>query len=527
MKTTSGIVVAILLLLNIYAPLNAQQSTYTKVFYDNSGSAQAYSIIKSFDNNYMIVGEKDAGALLLKMDPTGTILWNKKFGSTGWDRFFDIIATKDSNFVMAGDHETPVSYDRDVLCVKVTPEGDTIWSKSIDHGKDETALTIRQTNDDGYILLGYGQQNVAPYTFIIVDKLDHDGNLEWSRSLEACDFYHHACSVKQTPDSGYIVTCYIEVSPSFEFIPVLIKLTSDGTIAWSVKYTGYSVNDAYESDVVITWDGLIFCIHIDYGIVLMKTDFSGNVLWSKKNPWELGLNSQESPIPKLCSTSDNGYAFINSGNWISGGQLFKADSTGNFLWSQDLFLYPSDVIETDDRGLIILGNGPIEGSKLTETYNPQIGIIKTDSLGNSSECVYPGNSSTDTITCILVPISVTSTSSGSQSSFVTLIADAGLSVDSGCVAYVGSVKDINRERKTILVYPNPSNGMIKLKTDQTNDDDLKYIKIYNGTGQCIHQSFDPLILQSPIDITTAPDGIYYVQVVFRDKVCTKMFTITH
>ena len=120
--------------------------------------------------------------------------------------------------------------------------------------------------------------------FLIVDKLDPDGNLEWSRSLEACNFYHYPCSIVQTPDSGYIVTCYIETYPSFEFIPVLIKLTPAGIVDKSFQYTSSSISDAYGNDIVLSGNGLVFCILIDNGILLMKTDFSGNVLWSKNNP---------------------------------------------------------------------------------------------------------------------------------------------------------------------------------------------------------------------------------------------------
>ena len=78
----------------------------------------------------MVAGTKDTGGLLLKMDPGGTILWNKKYESTGSNYFSDIVATTDSNFVIAGYHTIPVSYDQDVLCVKVNPEGDTLWAKN-------------------------------------------------------------------------------------------------------------------------------------------------------------------------------------------------------------------------------------------------------------------------------------------------------------------------------------------------------------------------------------------------------------
>jgi hypothetical protein len=226
-------------------------------------------------------------------------------------------------------------------------------------------------------------------------------------------------------------------------------------------------------------------------------------------------------MPKLCRTNDGGYAMINA--W----QLVKADSVGNFLWNQDLFFYPSDVIEASDKGFFALGNGPIWGVEMTETLNPQIGIIKTDSLGNSTSCVNQSGVVTDTITCVLVPVFVSTGTEGIQPGCPLFVSNAGLSADSGCVAFTGSVKEINQDKNSIMVYPNPSNGMIRLKADLVSESDLRCIKIYEVTGKCIYSSDDPHSFDSTIDITSAPDGIYFVRVVLRDAVVTKMFTITH
>lgn len=518
MKTISRILVAILSVLIISLPLSAQQSTFTKVFYDNLGSAQAYSIIKTSDNNYMIAGEKDQAALLIKMDPDGNILWNKRYGSNGYTRFNAIIETTDSCFVMAGYHWNTVNDIQFVLCVKVNSQGDTVWSKTIDNGYYGTALSISQTNDNGYILSGFTYQTTGPSTIMIVDKLDSDGNLSWSRTLICGTGQNYAYSVKQTPDSGYIVTGSFNNNTPVEVPAVMIKLTPAGNISWAYRYTGNFYSCI--SDAVVTWNGLLFSVFTNNGIVLLKTDFSGNVLWSKVGS-NGGVTGGVTLMPKLCRTSDNGFALINS--W----QLVKIDSAGNFLWSQDLYFYPADVIETADGGFLALGNGPVMGVEFTETLNPQIGIIKTDSLGNSSSCVNQSSVWTDTITSVLVPVSVTTTTAGTQADLQLIISDAGLSADSGCVAFTGGVRETSSERNRLLVYPNPSNGMIRIKTDQKSDGDLKLIRIYNGTGKCIYHSVDPSSFHSPINITTSPDGIYYIQVVFRDTVCSQVFTITH
>jgi hypothetical protein len=521
MKTPYAISAGILFLLTISEMLNAQQSTFAEVFYENAQSftnARAYSIIKSSDNHYMIVGGLDGAALLIKMDTNGTILWNKKYGSYFSDRFYGIVETDDSCFVIAGYHYFYLAgshypnWIQNILCVKVNSQGDTIWSRTIDNGFESYALSISQTNDGGYILAGFTYQTQPPWSIMIVNKLDHNGNLSWSRTLACGTENNKAFSIKQTPDSGYIVTGNFDnyPNPPYEYPAVMIKLTPTGNVSWAYKYsTGWW---SWFGDAVVTWNGLLFLTFTDIGIVLMKTDFSGNVQWSKLGPYASGAGDEARP--KLRRTSDNGYVMITS------QQLMKIDSAGNFLWSQDLFLQSSDVIESSDKGLLAIGKDPEMGN------DQKTGIIKTDSLGNSSACVMQSSVTTDTITCVLVPVSVTTTTAGTQADLPLSISNAGLTAYSGC-DFTINVRETTRERNALLVYPNPSNGMIRIKTDQKSDGDLKLISIYDGTGKCIYQSSNRSSFHSPIDITTSPDGIYYIQVVYRDTVCSQVFTISH
>ena len=517
-KLSAGIASAIFSFQTILISLNAQENTFTKVFYDNSGAAQAYSIIRTSDSHYMIAGYRDNAALLLKMDQQGNTLWAKKYGSAGYDRFNAITETTDSCFVMAGYHKSADHNTQQILCVKVSSLGDTIWSKTIDNGFWCYGLSVQQTNDNGFIVAGYTYQTAGPSTVIIVDKLDSYGDLEWSRTL-TCGTHHNSSTViKQTPDSGYIIGgCYESYSQT-DSPALVIKLTPSGEVSWAYKLVGY--NYSVISDIVMNTDGILFLVFAN-NVLFIQTDFSGNILWSKSNTFGGIYGGGEAPTPKLSRTIDNGFAYLDAEN------LIRTDSAGNFLWSQSLFFYPADVIETGDHGFLAIGNGPVWGVEMTETLNPQIGIIKTDSLGNSIACVGQSSGFSDTITSVFAPVSVTTTNAGTKAALLMMITDAGLSVDSGCVAFTGGIIETYKEKNTILLYPNPSNGKIQVKTETGNEKELKCLTIYNMTGQCIFQSFNPLVLKSAIDLSGEPDGIYFVQVVFEDALCSLSFTISH
>lgn len=53
MKTKLQFLAILFFILNTTSLLFAQQNTYRKVFYDLSGSAQAFSTVKTYDNNFL------------------------------------------------------------------------------------------------------------------------------------------------------------------------------------------------------------------------------------------------------------------------------------------------------------------------------------------------------------------------------------------------------------------------------------------------------------------------------------------
>ena len=509
-------VFAVSILLNAHA----QENTFAKVFYDNNGAAQAYTIIKTSDNNYMVAGVKDGAGLLIKMDPSGNFLMQKKYESTGENRFNTVIETRDSGFVMAGFHKDNSGSFQYVFVVKVSSEGDTLWSKTINNGFWCYGMSVQETFDNGFIVTGYTYQTPGPSTIIIVDKLDQNGNLSWSKTITCGNHHNFGYPIRQTPDSGYIIGgCYDTYSQE-DSQALIIKLTPAGNVSWAYQIAGFSYSCI--SDIIIESDGILLFILSADGVVFMKTDFSGNILWSKWNSFGAIVGGGDLPSPRLYKTLDHGFAYFDGMM-----NLVRTDSAGNYLWSQNLFFYPADVIETADKGFIGLGNGPIWGVEMTETLNPQIGIIKMDSLGTSIACVWGSDGYSDTLTGVLAPMSVTITDAGMQSNLPLLISDAGLSADSGCVEFTGSIKETSKVQPSILVFPNPSGGKFQIRTEPRIEKEIKSVQIYNGIGQCIYRSDDSSVLNSPIEITNNPDGIYYVRVVSGDKILSQKFTISH
>jgi len=522
MKTSLKIFILSFLILNLPALLNAQQQTFAKVIYYGS-ELGGNSIVKTYDNYYLIAGVKDQEALVLKMDSAGNIIWSKQIGNLNNEIFSSIIATRDSCFVLVGNIFNTADSTNDILCVKLNTDGDTLWTKEIDMGYNDYALSVQQTYDNGYILAGYASQDSTPLSMAVVVKLDAAGNLMWGRIFSQGNYLNCAYSVKQTPDSGYVVIGYVYSLSIYDQKTFLMKLTSTGNITWIKKHNISSYDQSSGFDVKVTTTGFVSYLLGDYyGTIIMKTDFSGNILWCKN--YNVGglIFFYSSSAPALHSTSDNGYVLA------SGNSFLKIDSVGNPVLAQDFFIgFTIAAVEARDKGFMILGNGPKLVTKTSKRSLWEIGIIKTDSLGNTSDCVSGVYVTSNTYPIDMVSASFVSATVGTMKLPHPVVVDALLYERNGCVDVVGSIEEIKADGNAIIVNPNPTTGIFQIKAQPTGNAKLKGIDIYNTLGKKIFHSANPMALQSQIDLSSQPDGIYFIQLLLGDKISSERIIICH
>ena len=518
------------LIFNCFASIvNAQQSTFTRVYYDLSGAAQGYSVLKTFDRNYLIAGEKDNRALVMKVDTAGNILWNKIIGSFNDTRFNAMTGTSDSCIVLAGYTPDTSNGGYDIFCVKITLAGDTLWTRAVEMGQSAVAISVQQTSDHGVILAGHLDQDFPPYSRIVVVKLDASGNLLWGKILSIGNESNYASSIKQTMDGGYIVTGEMDLYSPFEAAGCILKLTPSGDISWAKKMVPGTATYASGMDVNVTNTGFLCLVSSEVsgaGTMILKTDLSGNFLWGQAfGSYSAGIDNGL-PRPKLHPTSDGGYVFTTSNGWIF-GSIIKIDSVGNYQWGQELTLISSDIAESYDKGYLALGNGPIWGVILAPTDHPQIGIIKTDSSGNSSDCVLPNFFNSGPCLASLTTVTSTNTTGGTLTRSHPAVTGTELAIFDGCITVTGSIADNKPDGFPFHVSPNPSNGLIQITRDQPCRQPLLNPEIYNVMGEKIYGSYKPVADKLQVDLSNQPDGIYFIQVLYRGERCSQKVLIHH
>jgi hypothetical protein len=92
-----------------------------------------------------------------------------------------ITPTKDGGFILAGHFESSTTLnigkgENDIFLIKVDPNGNLIWKKTLGGTGSETVSTIRETEDRGLLLCGTASLGEVPSIFLI--KTDKIGELK-------------------------------------------------------------------------------------------------------------------------------------------------------------------------------------------------------------------------------------------------------------------------------------------------------------------------------------------------------------
>ena len=154
---------------------------------------------------------------IVKLDAAGEIQWQKSFGGSDNDEALSIQQCNDGGYIVAGFSQ---STDGDVTgnhgghgdfwILKLDATGTLIWQKCLGGSLGDVAFSIQQCSDGGYIAAGYTYSsnlnvsgNFGGDDYWVV-KLSATGSLQWQKCLGGGDA-DFAYSVQQCADGGFIV----------------------------------------------------------------------------------------------------------------------------------------------------------------------------------------------------------------------------------------------------------------------------------------------------------------------------------
>ena len=304
--------------------------------YGGTGMNIASAVYETTDGGYIVGGFTDSSGaggvdmLLLKIDDTGNVVWQKTYGSGVNDYGWSLFHTLDGGYVIAG--TSGDSSFTDILIVRTRSDGTVVWQKVYDFAALDSAYSIEETSDGGFIVAG-ASTVLTGNTRSCIFKLNSDGTIAWQKiyDFSAPTGTEYALSAHETRDGGYIVAGYGYDPNTGRTYGWVMKMDSNGNTLWQKTYADPTLS-AFFYVIRETGDGgyIVGGYMESYGYqLLMKLRGDGTVDWAKYSKYSSGYGN----ITDVKGSSNGGY--IGAGTTDIGDthipafMVFSLSSTGD------------------------------------------------------------------------------------------------------------------------------------------------------------------------------------------------------
>ncbi|MBC8496674.1 MAG: hypothetical protein ISS57_13935 [Anaerolineales bacterium] len=301
--------------------------------------------------------------LVVKLDKSGNHLWSRVIGGPGDERgSYSVRPAADSGFLLTGTTKSFGAGKTDMFIVKLKANGDLDWSKAIGGTGAEAGMTTLETAD-GYIALGDTDSFGAGKKDLLVVKLEPNGELAWAKTYGGIE--SDIGSGIAEVDGGYVIggTIWSFGAGEADANAGLIKIDPQGDVIWA-KTIGGSAGEG------INWDGVRVTSDGGYSFGDKTASFgakgNGALFGVKLNPdgeleWSTMVDGPGEDVGWTMNETEDGY--------IAGGKLtipqhggdvliVKFDKDGNYLWSRifgEAGLDEIEEIKPTEGGYIMAG----------------------------------------------------------------------------------------------------------------------------------------------------------------------------
>lgn len=218
--------------------------------YGGKGDDLAYSVRQTPDGGYIVAGAMSSTGSsgldywVLKLDSSGTILWQQTYGGSSTDMAYASHPTEDGGLVVAGGAMSFGAGGYDFWILKLNAAGNVVWQRAFGGTLDDIAFSIDETSDGGYLMAGFTVSFGAGSNDFWILKLDSGGLIEWQKTYggTALDW---AFAARQTPEGGYIAAGRTDSFGGGGADVWVLKLDSSGNPAWQKTFGGGSLDYAY------------------------------------------------------------------------------------------------------------------------------------------------------------------------------------------------------------------------------------------------------------------------------------------
>lgn len=283
----------------------------------------------------------------------------KSLNAIQYQHTFDQIEVlPNGNSVIAGGSLRISGSNSKVFIRMLNPCGEEVWSKEIVQTNTNIDFTDLHIDSNQNILLTARYSTTSTSVLPLIVKFDVKGNVLYSKQLTSSNGYNSLLhSSEVAPNGDYILLSLYRYSPSPPNVSTysLSRLSQNGTLKWSKRYTGF-----------FPWKWGVAGVGKDNGVLVnmsdlfFKTDSLGNLKWAKT--YTGGFDNRK-PI-----ATDSGFIFTRY--YLGGldrGSAFSLGYDGTVKWSTFSYLnfFPYLGVLKRNGNLLLPGVNQLNGNSIS------------------------------------------------------------------------------------------------------------------------------------------------------------------
>ncbi len=323
------------------------------------GKDEVKDILTDNFNNIFVTGiQTNSGtgqdAVLMKVNPSGNILWTKKFSGSGnnKDAFYSLVKTGNGPFYAAG-YTTNANGNKDVLVCRYDAAGNLAWSASWNspqNGNDSALAVAIDGSDNAYVSC------LSDSAKVVTIKFNANGSLAWATAEYG--MANVGSSIRVNNLNGQVYISCRRDSSIWDYVNV-ICYNNAGVKKWTKEYD-YTCCEEPMKLRKTSRGTIIALFDLYYRIGVIELDTLGNELNKVLYSTSLG-NSDGGARAMTIDKNDDVYAT----------GYFK-EETGSDIYTLKLCYAPAPVT--------ILGNTNVCSHASAVPY----GVLPNSSISNYS-----------------------------------------------------------------------------------------------------------------------------------------------
>lgn len=494
-------------------------------------------VVDNAGNSYVTGSAFSANGTLdivtIKYSISGQQLWLQSYNGTANDNDegFDIAIDDSANVYVVG-YSKSTSGMQDITTIKYSSSGIQLWAQTYNGSFNNydvgNAITV-DANGNSYVV-GYVTTSNYTYDFCTI-KYSTGGSQLWAQTYDGPgNFNDEGRDIALDGGGNVYVTgpsdTFYNSQPNADM--VLLKYNNSGTLQWRRVYD--SPGHGYEYSKRLAIDSQNNIIVVGYGFItgngndyyIMKYNSSGNFQWFRN--YNYGTNTFEEPHGMVIDSQNN---IIVTGQGITSTQAgtndyvtVKYDPSGTFQWAARY----DNITNLEDRAYAVcMGDSNtifVTGFSKGSISLYDIATVKYNSAGQLQYVLrYNHTADKDDIGNAVAfrngDIWVTGKSDNpSNSDYITLR-----------YSYSAVGMTENNSAIPIELYPNPSDGAVRVVVPHDGNSENYTVTILNTLGQTVFAG-----TVSPSESTGAKDvliirteglaeGVYTIHLTNGDKNC--------